>query len=218
MTSNITAPADSRDMYTVHNLFRQGFGELPDLVRGVAAGDGRAAVVADHARLLVTLLTAHHAAEDAILWPKLIQRCPDEATAIAESMEQQHQKLHDFLGSLDECAVKYRATAGVVERDYLAQFAAGVLDQLHEHLAEEERAVLPLVDRYLTNPEWAELGEHGLGQLTPDQLLFTFGMLLRVATEEERAVLAGNIPPEVFDQMTQAAPPALAAYERKLRG
>lgn len=30
--------------------------------------------------------------------------------------------------------------------------------------------------------------------------------------------LAGNVPHEVFAQMTQAAPPALAAYERELYG
>ena len=133
-------------------------------------------------------------------------------------MEQQHQELHAFLGSVDECAARYQAVGGVAERDYLAQFVEGVLDPLHEHLAAEERAVLPLIDRYLTQAEWAAVGEHGLPHLTPGQMLFVFGAMLRAVTEDQRAVLAGNVPHEVFEQMAQAAPPALAAYERELYG
>lgn len=218
MTDETTAPADSCDMYAVHNMLRWGFGELPELVRGVPAHDERAGKVADHARLLVTILTTHHEAEDAILWPKLIERCPDSAAPLVEIMEQQHQKLHAFLGSVDECAVRYRDTGGAVERDYLAQFVEGLQDPLHEHLTAEEREVLPLIDRYLTNPEWAAVGEHGLPHLTPIQVQLVFGMMLRVATDKQRTALARNVPHEVFTQMAQVAPSALAAHERELYG
>lgn len=218
MTDARTVPADSRDMYAVHNMIREGFGGLPALVRGVGAGEERAARVADHARMLVMIVTAHHEAEDAVLWPALTRHCPDEAAAIAGSMEGQHRKLHSFLGAVDESAARYRALGGVAERDYLAQYVEGMLDPLREHLAEEERAVLPLVDRHLTRDEWAGVGEHGLPLLSPEQLLYVFGMMLRVSTDDQRAALRGTVPPEVFGQMEQAAPPALEAYERGLHG
>jgi hemerythrin-like domain-containing protein len=120
-------------------MLRRGFGELPALIRGVGAREEP---------------------EDAILWPTLMQRCPDEAAFWVESMEQQHRTLHAPLDSVNECAARYRAAGGVVERDYLAQFVEGVLDPLHEHLTTEKREILPLIDRYLTSAEWAAVGEH----------------------------------------------------------
>ena len=50
---------------------------IPRLVRQVAPGDiGRAAVVAGHARLVLGGLDLHHTGEDALLWPKLLDRDP----------------------------------------------------------------------------------------------------------------------------------------------
>lgn len=219
MTGNTAMPADSCDMYAVHNMLRRGFGELPDLVRGVGAGEQeRAGLVADHARLLVTILSTHHEAEDAILWPKLIERRPDEAGAVAESMEQQHQQLRARTDAVTECADRYQADGSAARRDDLARSVEDVLEPLHEHLTAEEREVLPLIDRYLTMAEWAAVGEHGLPHLTASQMHFVFGMMLRVATEDQRAVLAGNVPQEVFEQMARVAPAALEAYERELNG
>jgi hemerythrin-like domain-containing protein len=218
MTNETTTRADSRDMYAVHNMLRQGFGQLPGLVRGVTANAERAELVADHARLLVTIVTTHHEAEDAILWPALTQRAPDELAPVVDSMERQHRELHSLLNSVEESAVRYRMARGSVERDALARTAEGVLGPLHEHLAAEEREILPLIDRYLTNAEWAAVGEHGLPHLTPTQVPLVFGMMLREATEDQRALLAKNVPHDVFAQMAQVAPPALAAYERELYG
>jgi hypothetical protein len=218
MTDEITTRADSRDMYTVHNMLRRGFGELPGLVLNVTANAERAELVADHAQLLVTILTTHHEAEDAVLWPTLAQRAPDALAPLVASMEQQHQELHPLLKSVAESAARYRVTRGAVERDDLARTVEGVLGPLHEHLTTEEREILPLIDRYLTSAEWAAVGEHGLPHLTPTEVPLVFGLMLREATEDQRALLAKNVPHEVFAQMAQVAPPALAAYERELYG
>lgn len=43
-------------------------------------------------------------------------------------------------------------------------------------------------------------------------------MMFRVATEEQHALLAENIPDEVFSQMVEVAPGALEAYEIALHG
>ena len=48
------------------------FAAFPDLVENVAPGDsGHAVIVADHIAFVARLLHAHHAAEDALIWPKL---------------------------------------------------------------------------------------------------------------------------------------------------
>ncbi|MGW8667914.1 hemerythrin domain-containing protein [Streptomyces niveus] len=218
MADQTAAPADSRDMYVVHNMLRRAFGELPALIRGVEDGAERAGTVADHARLLVAILSTHHEAEDSVLWPKLMERCPGELTPMVAAMERQHQRLHSLLDSMTERAEKYAATGEAAEREELARSADDVLDPMNEHLAAEERDILPLVDRYCTNAEWASVGEHGLPRLTPAQVPLVFGMMFRVATEEQHALLAENIPDEVFSQMVEVAPGALEAYERALHG
>lgn len=218
MTDQTPTPADSRDMYVVHNMLRRAFGELPSLIRGVADGSERAGTVADHARLLVAILSTHHEAEDTVLWPKLMARCPRELTPIVASMEEQHQRLHSLLDSVTERAEKYATAGGAAERADFARSADDVLGPMHEHLAAEERDILPLIDRYCTNAEWASVGEHGLPQLTPAQVPLVFGMMFGVATDEQLALLAENIPDEVFSQMVKVAPGALDAYEGALHG
>lgn len=218
MTDQTTAPADSRDMYVVHNMLRRSFGELPALIRGVEDGGERAGTVTDHARLLVAILSTHHEAEDTVLWPILTERCPDALRPLVASMEEQHERLHSLLDSVTERADQYGATGGAAEREELARAAEELLEPMHEHLAAEERDVLPLIDRYCTNAEWASVGEHGLPQLTPTQVPLVFGMMFRAATDEQYALLADNIPDEVFSQMVEVAPAALKAYESSLHG
>lgn len=218
MTDRTAASADSRDMYVVHNMLRRAFGELPDLIRGVREGTDRALIVADHACLLVAILSTHHEAEDTVLWPILMQRCPNELRPVVASMEHQHQRLHSLLDSVTERAETFGDTRRIAQRQDLARSVEAVLEPLHEHLAAEERDVLPLIDGYCTNAEWAAVAEHGLPRLTPAQVPIVFGMMFRVATAEQHALLAENIPREVFSQMVEVAPEALEAYERTLDG
>ncbi|QVQ52251.1 hemerythrin domain-containing protein [Spiractinospora alimapuensis] len=218
MTGQKTTPTDSRDMYIVHNMLRRAFGELPALVRGVEDGSERARTVADHARLLVAILSTHHEAEDEVLWPILMERCPAELTPMVATMEEEHQQLHTLLDTVSERAEKYSVTASAGDREDLARATEAVVGPMHGHLVGEERNILPLIDRYCTDEEWASVGEHGLPQLTPTQVPLVFGMMLRVATEDQRAVLAAHIPDEVLSQMVQIAPDALNAYERTLHG
>lgn len=218
MTDQKRPPADSRDMYVVHNMLRRAFGELPGLIRGVEDDADRARTVADHANLLVAILSTHHEAEDEVLWPLLMERCPEELRPVVATMDEQHQQLHALLDTVSERAEKYWVTTSAGEREDLARATEAVVGPMHEHLAGEEDNILPLIDRYCTNEEWASVGEHGLPQLTQAQTPLVFGMMLRAATEDQRAVLAENIPDDVFSQMVRTAPEALNAYERTLYG
>jgi iron-sulfur cluster repair protein YtfE (RIC family) len=216
MQDLMSRPADSRDMYAVHNMLRRAFKELPDLTRSVPDGDGRIQLVAEHARLLVAILTTHHEAEDAILWPYLLERCPYELKSRVEGMEKQHQLLHGLLESVQAASIRWEDTRDAAQREGLAVSVEVLIAPLHAHLSDEEASILPLIDRYLTTAEWAAVGEHGLPNLTPEQVPLVFGMILRVATNDQRQLLAQNVPQEVFSQMEQVAPAVLEAYERGL--
>ncbi|MEU7358046.1 MULTISPECIES: hemerythrin domain-containing protein [Streptomyces] len=62
-----------------HAALRREFRLLPQLVRDVVPGDAtRAAVVGAHADLVCRVLHTHHEGEDALLWPKLLDRGGEE--------------------------------------------------------------------------------------------------------------------------------------------
>lgn len=60
--------ADTRNMNTIHIMFRRESGLMPEPVASVPDAE-RAKVVTDHIRFINHLLH-HHQAEDAVLWPQ----------------------------------------------------------------------------------------------------------------------------------------------------
>src|SRR4051794_18983408 len=95
-----TAVIDVHDMVVVHRVFRRELVALPLLVRGVGDGDReRAAIVADHARLVSTGLRIHHTGEDVLLWPLLHDRAA--ADELVDTMEAQHAGIQTALERAD---------------------------------------------------------------------------------------------------------------------
>src|SRR3712207_4581530 len=99
------------DMDVVRRVFRRELRLLPQLVREVAPGDtARAAVLADHGRLILKGLHLHHTSEDDLLWPKLLERCTPDAELV-HRMEEQHERVHDALDLLGPALDRWQAEA-----------------------------------------------------------------------------------------------------------
>jgi hemerythrin-like domain-containing protein len=192
-----TQLTDVHDMYVVHRAFRREFTLIPALVRGVAAGDtARAAVLTDHARRILEGLHLHHSGEDELLWPKLLERCPPDA-ALIERMEGQHEQVADCIERLGPALDRWQAEA----RPAVTEEVASTFDELRAalfiHLEEEEREILPLAARHVSQAEWNQLGEHGFGHMKKSDLPLMAWMVMEEATPEERAGMLGNVPPPV---------------------
>jgi hemerythrin-like domain-containing protein len=156
--------ADSRDMVVVHDMFRREFKAIPGLVTGVPEGDvAQVAIVADHVAWMVTFLHAHHEGEDLLVWPRLLERVPVKIDPLILTMEAQHAGLAQALDGLAAKAAGWRKTSAVPERGALASAATDLLLRIAEHLDLEEREVLPLIDQYLTEKEWKQVGGAGRG-------------------------------------------------------
>ena len=154
--------ADSRDMFVERDMFRRQFKAIPGLVSEVPDGDAnQVATVADHVTWMVTFLHAHHEGEDLLVWPRLLERVPDEIDPLIYTMETQHAGLAQALDDLGAKAAGWRKTCAVPERDALAGAATDLLLRIAEHLDLEERQVLPLIDKYLTEKEWKQVGGSG---------------------------------------------------------
>ena len=81
MTDTGPPPPDTTEMLAVHKVFRHALRDAGQLVGGVAEGDAdRARLIAGYYDEVLTLLAIHHESEDALVWPKLLERAPPRPT------------------------------------------------------------------------------------------------------------------------------------------
>ena len=210
--------ADSRDMFVVHDMFRRQFKAIPGLVSEVPGGGVQVAAVADHVTFMVAFLHMHHEGEDMFVWPTLLERIPVNIDPLILTMEDQHAALAKALDDLKVKAGEWRKTCSVQERDAVADAATELLARIAEHLNQEEREVLPLIDRYLTEKEWKKVGGSGLKKMSFGQLKVAFGMILNEATPDQVKIMRDTIPLAPWTLFSVVGPRAYAKYAQRLRG
>ncbi|GAB2623862.1 hypothetical protein Aab01nite_17280 [Paractinoplanes abujensis] len=196
MTSASTIErTDTWDMVLVHRVFRREFRILPALVRAVAPGDtARAEVLGAHLANIALGLHHHHSAEDDLVWPLLLRRAKMHAGLI-HRMEAQHHRLHEPLQRINELLPRWRDRALADDRDELADVIAQAAVALDEHLADEEREILPLIEEHLTPAEWKAVGDRGKEVLPKGKMALVFlGSILEEASEAERRRFLGELP------------------------
>jgi len=194
-TAHTHKPTDTWDMIVVHRVFRREFRLAPGLVRAVVEGDTRrAGILAEHLSSLALGLDHHHAIEDELLWPLMLARASMHADLI-NRMEAQHERLHVPLARIDELLPRWRARALAVDRDELADVLAQASVALDEHLRDEERQMLPLIEQYVTPAEWRAVGERGKSAIPKGKMALVFlGAILEDATPEEKARFLAELP------------------------
>jgi iron-sulfur cluster repair protein YtfE (RIC family) len=195
-TTSTTAGArpNTREMVVVHNVFRRMFGDLPGLVRATRPGDTeRAAVLADAYTELAWGLHHHHTGEDELLWPTLMQRV-DADNVLVLRAEEQHQRVHELTERANELVAAYRVSASASSRDAFATTVEELNAALCEHMADEERFILPLVEQHLTVAEWERLGERARAGTPKDRLLIHLGWILEDLPAADRQEFLGHLP------------------------
>ncbi|MFH7341074.1 hemerythrin domain-containing protein [Streptomyces sp. KHY 26] len=219
MPHSSTDRADVRDMLVVHEAFRQSYARLPELVRGVASGDGaRAAVVADHAHLVEEFLHLHHKGEDELLWPKLLERAGDRLGETVRLLETQHEEIATLLNESSERLAFWRDLPTSKNGEQLAVTLEQLGLVLTEHLGIEEKDVLSIVPEYVTAKEWHDLGDHAINALPKSKLPIVFGMLASLADDETVKLMLSTAPLVPRLLMPVVGPKAYARHARKVYG
>lgn len=206
------------EMVVIHKIFRREFVLFPKLLREVSDGDTeRAKVLAKFLRLLLDGLHEHHAGEDDLLWPKLLERAgPDRA--LIERMQAQHHAIADSVQRVNEQLADWESSADRARGEQLAANIDELRGHLLEHLDEEEREVLPLISKYITKSEWDAIGERSRATTPRNQLPILFGAILEDATPEERAFMLEPIPLPIKLLLRTLGARQYRRYVKQVRG
>jgi Hemerythrin HHE cation binding domain len=211
--------ADLRDMYMVHAMLRREFGLAPGLVRGVADGDTeRAAIVADHLRLVDDVLDHHHRGEDTHVWPLLLQRAGAEVEPVVRLMEEQHGGIERLLTELRARLEQWRGTAGSAAGEALADTAARLTALLTEHLAVEEERAIPIMERHITAAEWGRAVADGSADVSPELMPLLFGMMAYEGDPDTVREVIASMPPELATVIGDLSSQAFAEHALRVYG
>jgi hemerythrin-like domain-containing protein len=187
-------PINVRDMAIVHRLFRQAFDESARLVRAAPTpSPTRVTFLADHIDLVLKGLHDHHEDEDALLYPKLIERAPEQAP-MTEQVEHEHQVIKTALDGVSAACATWRGRPSAETGEALAASLDHLNAVVQPHLDDEEQKVVPLAAVTLTQQEWDAMGKAGMSKIPLKQRGIAAGMMLDALNEEDRAYMVKAVP------------------------
>jgi hemerythrin superfamily protein len=193
-------------MQIPHSIFRGEFRRAPGMVRNVTGGDTyRAGVVGGHLQFLLEGLADHHTAEDELLWPRLRERVPADVEPLIGVMESQHAEIHRVIETLSDQLASWTSDPSSARRDAVAGTCDSAFTVLEEHLGAEERDVLPIAARAISQSEWDEIGERAMGALPKDKRMLVLGTIRYWAPRDRSAAVASDIPRPVRPFVTALA-------------
>ena len=179
-------PADVGFMYAMHAAMRRDLERLGEASRRRPGIDPAPEELTDGWALLRSQLEFHHQAEDEDLWPKLRQRIQDPAQLKEiDEMVREHALIPPALEAVGD-ALASRADLGPA--------VSTLTDIVCSHLDHEERSVLPLVERHLTDAEWHDFLDIERGKRTPRQRVEFLGWVLDDATPDDAAPVLAELP------------------------
>ena len=209
---------DVRDMAIVHRTFERLYAESAGIVRGrPAPPPDRAAFLADHIEFGVMMLHHHHENEDELLYPKLIERVPDEA-ASTEEVEHEHELVKSALEDVTSACTSWRTDPSAEKGEALAHSLDELLGVLQTHVADEERKVVPLAAHTLTQEEWDLIGKQAVAKIPAKWKPIAFGALTEPLDESDRAYMKSNLPAPVRLLYPVMIDRPWKKYAKKLRG
>jgi alkanesulfonate monooxygenase SsuD/methylene tetrahydromethanopterin reductase-like flavin-dependent oxidoreductase (luciferase family) len=157
--------AASAELVQVHDMLRRELSTIRELIVQVRDGAVSAAqarselnqmtmrqnnwTMGAYCQSYCRLVTAHHGAEDAAVFPYLRSR-DSGLGPVLDRLQQEHRVIHEVLDAVDQALVSYIGPADAASGDISGlQHAADVLtDTLLSHLAYEERELLDPLARY----------------------------------------------------------------------
>ncbi len=108
---------------------------------------------------MLDFLHTHHTGEDELLFPLLRERAELDPQ-LMERMDAQHAQVNDAVAAISAELPGWTTSADVTAGERMAARIDATMPTLIDHLAEEERKLLPIVSATLTQREPARHSRH----------------------------------------------------------
>jgi hemerythrin HHE cation binding domain-containing protein len=202
-----------REMSMAHRFFRREFLLAPEVVRRVDVDDTeRAGVVAAHLQLLGTTLHHHHGAEDDIIWPLLHRRAPDALSSHVGAVQDQHDLVSTALTGVEAALSSWTVAPSAAVRDRLAAAVDVLSTATVEHMAYEERHVVPLMEDHVSLPQWGACVAASAAAVEPCDMPVIFGATLYEADEDLVDLTIASMPTDIRLGIKEQAAQAFGDY------
>jgi hypothetical protein len=196
-----TPRPDVTDMYAVHGVFRDTLGAAPRLVGDIAPGDAaRVDQIANYYDNILYFLEAHHDGEEEIIFPRLRERCPDDASLL-DKFEDEHKQALVLLEDARRSLAGWPGAEGdtAAAQTAVAESLEALRAQLVQHLDAEEARALPLCAENILAEEWGQLPGHALAGYRGDKVWLILGLIRQRMTQAQRDAMLEHMPPPPRD-------------------
>lgn len=218
-TKPLDTTVDTRDMVEMHRVFRRELRLAPALVRATADGDmRRAKTVSRHVALLTLLVESHHANQDGLLWPALLEHVPEHLGPVVGLMETQHRQIHDLMQAVTDLIPAWTESAAAPERDRLGDALDRLYPVLVEHLDTEENQIPPLVAGHLPAADYRQIGAKAVLGLPQARLALIYGMLKYEGDPGGVAAILACAPPPARVLLPILGPLIHRRYVKRVHG
>lgn len=208
---------DAREMEMLHKMFRREFSLAPGLVRGVADGDrGRTEEMVWHLNFILTALHNHHHFEDEFVWQVLLDRGSADIRPHVNRVQEQHEEVESATSDVMDALAVWKADATAKSGERLAGALERMVVLLLEHMAYEERYVVPVMEKHISRTEWDRMIQTAAADLVPEDMPLEFGMMMYEGDPEIVADAIANMPEEVRPVIRTVAGQAFAAHSERI--
>jgi hemerythrin-like domain-containing protein len=198
-------PADIAFMRALHAALIRDLSRLQDVAGRLGGAAAPPTVLAGWDEFRAQLEN-HHSAEDDDLWPVLRGELSDDGElASVDAMVEEHRQLPAALAAVDAAL---RGGAGLTEPvDSLSMV-------LVEHLAHEERDVLPLIEQHMTEAQWRAFLRKERARRSARQRPDFLAWILDGASEQDAAAVLTEMPAPVGVVYRRVLQPRYEAQHR----
>ncbi|HEX7994393.1 MAG TPA: hemerythrin domain-containing protein [Streptosporangiaceae bacterium] len=181
------APSDVGFMFALHDALRRDLSRLREAAASIEGSAQVPATVLAGWDTFRDELDFHHHAEDEDLWPVLRRELSDPRDlAAVDVMVEEHQHIEPALAAADSAL---HGTGDLMTS--VEDLSAVLLD----HLAHEEREVLPLIEQHMTRAQWRAFLVTERNRRRPRERPEFLGWVLDDAGEQDAAAVLAEVPP-----------------------
>lgn len=181
------APADIGFMRALHAALRRDLSRLRDAAAQLGNSAPPPPTVLAGWNAFRAQLDHHHSAEDDDLWPVLRRELSDPGDlASVDAMVAEHRHIPPALAGVDA------ALRGRGELTAPVEFLSTVV---LDHLAHEEREVLPLIEQHLTRAQWRAFLHKERSRRAPRERPEFLAWILAGAGKRDAAAVLTEMPP-----------------------